>query len=59
MIKLKVILIILVCLSGISTSWAQVSLAKIGNGANEFELVKSGKSAELYYDVRDFEVVKK
>lgn len=59
MTKLKVILILVACLSGVSTVWAQVSLTKGGSGADEFELVKSGKSAKLYYDVRDFEVIKK
>ena len=59
MTKLKVILILVACLSGVSTVWAQVSLTKGGSGADEFELVKSGKAAKLYYDVRDFEVIKK
>ena len=59
MTKLKVILILVACLSGVSTVWAQVSLTKGGSGADEFELVKSGKAAKLYYDIRDFEVIKK
>lgn len=59
MTKFKSLFMLLFLMCGISTGWAQISVTNSGNKANEFELVKSNKSAKLYYDKRDFEVVRK
>ena len=59
MTKIKSLFMLLFLTCGISTGWAQISVTNSGNKANEFELVKSNKSAKLYYDKRDFEVVRK
>lgn len=56
---LKVVLVTLAVAGCIPTVIAQVVLTKKSAGANEFALVQSKSKAQLYYDVQDFEVVKK